>query len=334
MSPTAPEPSEPTVTQEVLQFLAALYEERSISKAARRLRITVPKSSRLFHEARSVFREELFVRHGREMVPTNFMKNLKPKLETALTAIDDLFRDAVFIPKDCERVVRVSAIDYAMEEILTPAILEIRRVAPGVRFDVRPHDRRMLDFLAEGRLDLCIAPGTADETKTILQHPLYPSRHVYVVRKNHPLAQLYREKGSVTSADIEAYEAIRITSIFDDASLLDSTLSDITKQRIAVSMPYMLAAPALLEATDLTLLVPGKLALDFVRKAHLTAIPAPSMKSSFSKTLYWHRRTDKDPALQWIRGMILRFGAAETDETASVRIFAESGASGKGRSLP
>lgn len=166
MSPTAPEPSEPTVTQEVLQFLAALYEERSISKAARRLRITVPKSSRLFHEARSVFREELFVRHGREMVPTNFMKNLKPKLETALTAIDDLFRDAVFIPKDCERVVRVSAIDYAMEEILTPAILEIRRVAPGVRFDVRPHDRRMLDFLAEGRLDLCIAPGTADETKT------------------------------------------------------------------------------------------------------------------------------------------------------------------------
>lgn len=207
MSPTAPEPSEPTVTQEVLQFLAALYEERSISKAARRLRITVPKSSRLFHEARSVFREELFVRHGREMVPTNFMKNLKPKLETALTAIDDLFRDAVFIPKDCERVVRVSAIDYAMEEILTPAILEIRRVAPGVRFDVRPHDRRMLDFLAEGRLDLCIAPGTADETKTILQHPLYPSRHVYVVRKNHPLAQLYREKGSVTPADIEAYEA-------------------------------------------------------------------------------------------------------------------------------
>ena len=222
MSPTAPEPSEPTVTQEVLQFLAALYEERSISKAARRLRITVPKSSRLFHEARSVFREELFVRHGREMVPTNFMKNLKPKLETALTAIDDLFRDAVFIPKDCERVVRVSAIDYAMEEILTPVILEIRRVAPGVRFDVRPHDRRMLDFLAEGRLDLCIAPGTADETKTILQHPLYPSRHVYVVRKNHPLAQLYREKGSVTPADIEAYEAIRITSIFDDASLLDS----------------------------------------------------------------------------------------------------------------
>lgn len=74
MSPTAPEPSEPTVTQEVLQFLAALYEERSISKAARRLRITVPKSSRLFHEARSVFREELFVRHGREMVPTNFIE--------------------------------------------------------------------------------------------------------------------------------------------------------------------------------------------------------------------------------------------------------------------
>ena len=35
MSPTAPEPSEPTVTQEILQFLAALYEERSISKAAR-----------------------------------------------------------------------------------------------------------------------------------------------------------------------------------------------------------------------------------------------------------------------------------------------------------
>ena len=94
-----PESSEPTVTQEVLLFLAALYEERSISKAARRLRITVPKSSRLFHEARSVFREELFVRHGREMVPTSFMKDLKPKLETALTAIDDLFRDSVFVTK-------------------------------------------------------------------------------------------------------------------------------------------------------------------------------------------------------------------------------------------
>ena len=317
------DPSEPTVTQEILQFLAVLYEERSISKAARRLRITIPKSSRLFHEARSVFHEELFVRHGREMVPTSFMKDLKPKLETALTAIDDLFRDPVFVPKDCERVVRVSAIDYAMEEILTPAILEIRKLAPGVRFDVRPHDRRMLDFLAEGRLDLCIAPGMPDETKTILQHPLYPSRHVYVVRKNHPLAQLYRERGDVSPADIEAYDAIRITSIFDDASLLDTTLSDITKQRIAVSMPYMLAAPALLEATDLTLLVPGKLANDFVRKAHLTAIPAPSLKSSFPRTLYWHRRTDKDPALQWVRGMILRYGTTETDESAVKRIFAE-----------
>ena len=83
----------------------------------------------------------------------------------------------------------------------------------------------------------------------------------------------------------------------------------------------MLCTPTLLTQLDLVQAVPGKLAADFVRLYPLTALPCDTSGTNFSRMLYWHRRTDKDPALQWVRGMILRYGTVSTDESAVEALF-------------
>lgn len=316
-------PSPADVTLELLQFLHCLSEVRSVSSAAKQLKLSTPKGSRLLKQARDVFGDELFVRHGADMVPTAFMQDMEPRLLTAVSDCRQLFVPDVFEVASYERVVRISANDCATATILMPAIAEIRKRAPKVRFELLPHDRQFIAKLGDGDLDIGIAPRNAMHSNAVMQQTLYKSMHTYLVRKGHPLHELWLKTGQLPREEIEKYECIRIGTIIDDDSWLSHLTEDLPKQQTAVVLHHVLAAPALLRKTDLTMLVPGKYVLGLEHQG-LAALPCSQEQNLFERAMYWHRSTHLDPGLQWIRAMIVVHGAALTDASAVDIVFGKN----------
>src|ERR1700679_3610868 len=54
----------------LLPVALALYEEKSVGEAARRLRTSQPATSRALAKLRLIFQDELFVRSGYQMIPS------------------------------------------------------------------------------------------------------------------------------------------------------------------------------------------------------------------------------------------------------------------------
>lgn len=308
------------ITEELLVFLTTLAELRHLGQTAQRLGISGPSASRLLAEARTVFRDDLFVRHGKALVPTAFMKTLRPRLAQAIGSWEHLFETDVFRPETYEKTVRVCAMDSALATVLAPAMLEIRRRAPGVRFEVVQLDRDLLTMLANGRIHIGIAPRAMVHSSSIMQQMLYASQYVYVVRPGHPLALRVEAGEKMTRDAIEAFPALRINTLLDD----ESWLMPSPREQGAITMPYMLGAPRIVRESDMVLRMTGRLALEYVRSGELVALPTPWVRPGVERALYWHQRTDRDPGLQWIRAMIRSFGVKISDEEAVRRIFSTS----------
>src|SRR5690554_1942684 len=64
--------------------LDAIYTESSLSGAARRLYVTQPAVSASLARLRDLFGDPLFVRTGRQMVPTPATENIIPQVRSAL----------------------------------------------------------------------------------------------------------------------------------------------------------------------------------------------------------------------------------------------------------
>lgn len=68
--------------------LRAVYEQGSITKAARHLHLTQPAVSHALGRLRVNFKDELFVRHGRQMVPTPLCQKIITPVSQAVDALE------------------------------------------------------------------------------------------------------------------------------------------------------------------------------------------------------------------------------------------------------
>src|SRR4029077_13132249 len=142
----------------------ALMEERSVTRAAARLRVRQPAMSHSLSVLRMLLQDELFVRDGAIMRPTARALNIAPAVRSTLRQMEEILRwEEPFDPVREDRTFRLvfsSDVDlWVVPEL--PA--RLRSSAPGVRLLGRQAERadvhRLLD---EGELDVavgCFEPG-------------------------------------------------------------------------------------------------------------------------------------------------------------------------------
>jgi DNA-binding transcriptional LysR family regulator len=75
---------------------------------------------------------------------------------------------------------------------------------------------------------------------------------------------------------------------------------------VAVTVPQFLLAPHLVTDSDLTLVLPRRVAEVGARPLGLAVRDLPEGISSFNASMVWHRRLDNDPALVWLRDLVRR----------------------------
>jgi LysR family transcriptional activator of mexEF-oprN operon len=142
----------------------ALMEDRSVTRAATRLRVQQPAMSHSLATLRMLLQDALFVRTGQIMQPTARARTLAPRIREALRQVQETLRQREhFDPCTQERTFRLG-FSSEMELLVMPDLTaQLRHAAPSTRLLGRPTERdavhRLLD---EGQLDLavgCFDPG-------------------------------------------------------------------------------------------------------------------------------------------------------------------------------
>lgn len=292
----------------LLKVLDALLREGSVTRAASRVGLTQPAVSSALSRLRLSLRDELFVRQGQGLVPTDFAKSLQVPLREALEGLDSLLSGKhAFDPAESDLVFRIAGIDFFAEMLMPDLARLLGAEAPSMRaqlLDLVPS--AYVDMLEREQVDLCLMPRM-DVPDWIRSEPLFHSSFVTIARQNHPRL----ERAGIRPGDtipVDLFCDLGHVLLSSDGQLKamgDQALAQMGRtRRVVMSLPFFSGIMRVVAETDLVSLVPRQLAERLAVRDGLAIYQQPMPMSVPVITMFWHRRAEVAPAQAWIRRRI------------------------------
>src|SRR5215831_12213952 len=143
----------------LLPVFEAAYEERSLSRAASRLAMTQPAVSHAMTRLRGLFKDELFIRQSRGVLPTPVADMVYARIRGALGSVRDAVAETRgFDPRTSHREFFVT-IPHPLGPMMAVRLRErLARTAANVRveFSTRSRPVELERGLREGRVDAAV----------------------------------------------------------------------------------------------------------------------------------------------------------------------------------
>jgi DNA-binding transcriptional LysR family regulator len=293
------EPS--SIDLNLLSVFQEVYRERQISAAARRLGLTQSAVSNALARLRRTFGDELFVRTAHGMQPTPLAQQMAEPIGAAMVQVAlALSQRSRFDAATSGRRFTLAMTDVG-EVYFMPVLIErCRTVAPNVEIaSIRANGLTLKDDMETGRVDLAI--GAFEDVSEALYHrALFRQPFVSMFRKDHPLA-----KGKV---DLERFVAAPHLIVDAAQSPYDRINGLLEKAGVTAGarfrVPHFTAVPYIVSTSELVVTVPQKLAESAARPFGLKWIEPPLALPTLQTNVFWHRRFNHDPGIQWLRGLI------------------------------
>jgi DNA-binding transcriptional LysR family regulator len=286
----------------LLLALDGLLSQRSVTAAAKRVRVTPSAMSHSLSELRHLLGDPLLIRSGRGMVLTPRAEALVSPLHTLLMDAERLLGGgATFDPATTTRRFVIAATDF-LATVLMPALLDAAaKEAPGASLEIVPSSRRGNAWLLEtGDVDLALG-ALVDEAPGIRRMDLLTESFACAARKGHP-----RIDGAL---DLESYVQTPhlLITLGDDTgpTWVDQALTKLGRKRhIAARVRYFMAAPLIVARSDLLFTGPSMLIRYFAELVPLQVLRPPFDLPTFPEEAYWHQRFDEEPAHTWFRDLV------------------------------
>ena len=283
----------------LLVALDALFEDRSVSSAARRLNLSQPAVTGALKRLRRFFNDELLVQSGRRMLLTPKAEELIVPVRRALLQIrSEITNPMGFDPVAVQRHFVIVASDYAFTIFVAQVIRRAAALAPGVTFEIINPDRLANDRLERAEVDVLITVAP------------------YVV-SGHPQVPLFDDEEVVISCPDAGYGHIDEETFFQAGhvvamfgkdrhpSVVDAFLSDYSRQRrIEVRVASFSELPTAIVGTRRLAIMHRRLAEHLSVFHPLVLHPAPIALPRIQQVAQWHRLREKDAGVQWLTQLL------------------------------
>lgn len=280
----------------LLVILDALLDEAHVSRAAAKLNLSQPATSSALDRCRHLFADPLLERGKGGMRLTPKAEALREPLKNLLVGIAAVV-DAPDEPlSDIHQTVRIVTADHPGIIIAGPLHQALARSAPGIDLVIQPWHGApaVLESLARGASDIALSVFPAVDEAAFHCETLLHEHYVVALRRDHPAATGF------TLDHWLAYPHILVSGRGDMRTPLDDQLAALGKaRRVGIVVPSFLMVPSLLEGSDLIAMMPSHcLPPDAQDRFHI--LPPPIPVAGFPLHLAWHRRRDKDRAVQHV----------------------------------
>src|SRR5580765_7585913 len=267
----------------LLVVFDGLMQERSVTRAGRRLGMSQPALSHALNRLRYLLKDQLFIRTPRGMAPTPRAEQLALPLRQALAGMHVALEPEAFAPAEANRRFSIAVNNYAAIVLAGPLVSAVFAAAPLLQLDLRPSGT--LDvFQLLDRGDLDIAIGTFDDVaERFATAKLLEDEFVAVMRRTHPAG-----RRPLSTAAFGALRHAAISSSGDDTGFIDRSLATHgTKRRIELRLPY-LSAGAVLAKSDFVATLSRRVAGALARDPALELRELPFRSPSAHTSLLWH----------------------------------------------
>lgn len=281
----------------------AIYREGNLTRASEQLHLSQPAVSHALARLRERFDDPLFERTGKGMIPTPLSKAIIVRVRAALHDLQSTLSEGLaFDPALASRVFTLAARDV-MEATALPALMvRLQKRAPNIQLrSVRIARREMVGALSSGQIDFAVdvlLPVSDD----IVHQTMGEEALVVILRSNHALADQPWSLDRYLSA-----QHVLVSSRAEGPGVEDFALSRLGRARkIALRCQNYHAAVQVIQQTDLLLTLPRTFAEQLsAMQSDLVVREFPLPLAPLEMHLYWHHKSNRDPALIWLKEQIL-----------------------------
>jgi DNA-binding transcriptional LysR family regulator len=294
----------------LLVALQALLEERSVTRAARRLGMSQPAASRALGRLRALFADALLVDGPGGYALSARAEGMRPMLRSTLAGISQMLERSPFDPATATGDVRLLMADLEAAVLMPHLLARFSVEAPALDLNVRALGANAIQALEDDLADAAV--GLIDDAPPgIHRRRLYDERLVTLMRAEHPAA---RKKLTLDRYLALDHMLVSITGM--GPAPVDAALARIGRERrVKVRAPNFFAAMEIAAKSDLVMTLPLSLARVGAAKGRFISQPPPLDLGKFPMSLVWHARHQDAPRHVWLRRAIV--GAAKDGALAA-----------------
>jgi DNA-binding transcriptional LysR family regulator len=289
----------------LLVALAALLDERHVSRAADRIGLSQPATSRALQRLRRTLDDELLVRtrDGYQLTPR--AERIRRELAGILPRLEVVFGTEGFDPATAAESFQLMGTDFTTS-VLGPGLASrVFREAPGTSIIFRQWHNGVFEDVSHGLIDLAFAAVTVDPA--LNSELLFEERFVCLMAAGNPLA----DREALTLAEFLGASHVMVDVLQGEQSAVDRRLTELGQhRRRTLSVPYHSAAVLAVPGTSLVATLPARL-VSTLDDPDLRVVAAPPEVEPMPYLMIWHPRLDDDPAQRWLRDLV-RMVAAQT----------------------
>ncbi len=282
----------------LLVHLVVLIEERSISRAARRLGLSAPAVSRSLGRLRELFADQLLIRTPSGHEITARAQALLDEMAVILPRIDRLISGLAFDPSRDKASFSLCATDNATQ-LFGPILCRDLPAWPSISFVFSPWTDDRFVELDRNRLDLVLDARIDAVPDHLCSEFLFDDEFVCVAATDSP------HPDRLSMPQYLAADHIGVNVLHKRQTIPELALARIGEQRRCVlSVPYFTVALRLVPNTPFLVTLPRRLAQAYADLGAVRLIQPPPGLGGYSYLMLWHPRHSSDPQHLWLRQTI------------------------------
>tara|TARA_X000000950_G_C13761968_1_gene597218 strand:+ start:38 stop:931 length:894 start_codon:yes stop_codon:yes gene_type:complete len=282
----------------LLLVYRALFEERNVTKASKKIGITQPAMSNALNRLRYLVKDELFIRGPRGMRPTPRAMELSIPIQVALSNIESSLETVNFNPKTSRKQFKLSMSDDVAPLILPNLVAYLQKNSPNSSLCVRSSQgNEAIKLLDVNEIDFAIGRFELVPSRFGVK-TLFDERYVCLVSQKHFLAT---EK-KLSMDQYLASKHLRVAPMDAGISPVDRALAQLNLERIiSVRIDLITLSPFLISNTELILTIPSKTAARIAKTNKFIILELPLELEKRQTKLIWHKDLTKHESFDWIK---------------------------------
>ena len=283
----------------LLTVFDAVMQEQNITRAAHNLGMSQPAVSNAVARLKVMFNDELFMRQGRGIQPTQRARQLFGPIRQALQLIRNELPSSVFQPESSTRLFKL-AICSPCDMRFAPRIMaNINEQAPSVQLHLDAEfDRLLSERMRYQEIDFVIDYARFDD-QGFSSTEIFKDELVVIASKTHP-----RIQGGVSAEQLINEKHAKLSRVHGQRSFSEQAYRELDCQAAyeGSSLSNLLYV---VSQSELVTIAPRWMAENAVNSDQLQILDFPFENKEISGYLSWHESSEKDKGHIWLRDQLM-----------------------------
>lgn len=281
-------------TQQLLVFVT-LHEVGTVTATAERLQTTQSAVSHSLQKLREVFADELFVRAGRSVMPTQRSQQLYPEIKSVLEKLQTLTHTQHFEPAKATLAYTIFANDFQRDIILPALYKHIAPQVAGLSLEVQASGKPTSEQLRSQAVDLVFSPIAPDHSDIMAVRVFDDVSACFYDPSKRQAPTSKHDYAQAKFVGLSYVKGISVNNTPD-------TFANSIDANTVIRVNSFSAIAEFVQGTQLLTVAPSRLQSSHFKQLANTVLP---YASSITMYMLWHKRYQNDVQHQWLREQVM-----------------------------